>query len=82
MGLSNGFLYCFDNSASLTLCKAKEVLPVPVWLSAYFWSLIYPDGKVVAKFIKDFTSIEPFCRTEVLGSTFSGYAKFKTLILA
>ena len=42
------------------LSKAKGVLLLPVWPSTYFWLLGHPNGKIFAKFIKNFTSTEPF----------------------
>ena len=65
----------------LKLCKAKGALLVPVWLSSYFWPLIYPNGKQMADFIKDFIIIESFYYSEATDSVFNGYTKFKTIIL-
>ena len=63
----------------LKLCKAKGALLVPVWLSLAF--LIYPNGKQMADFIKDFIIIESFYYSEAADSVFNGYTKFKTIIL-
>ena len=65
----------------LKLCKAKGTLLLPIWPSSYFWPLIYPNGKNLANFIKDYIVIEPFYTAEVCGSVFNGYPKFKTLVL-
>ena len=64
----------------LKVCKAKGALLVPVWPSAYFWPLIYPNGKQTADFIK-IIIIEPFYYSEAADSVFNGYTKFKTIIL-
>ena len=65
----------------LKLCKAKGTFLVPAWPSSYFWPLIYPNGKQMADFIKDFIIIEPFYYSEAKDSVFNGYTKFKTIIL-
>ena len=43
--------------------------------------LIYPDGDKIANFVKQHIVIEPFNSAEILESVFSGYPKFKILIL-
>ena len=65
----------------LKLCKAKGTLLVPVWPSSYFWPLIFPNGKQMADFKKGFIIIELFYYSEAADSVFSGYTKFKTIIL-
>ena len=65
----------------LKLFEAKGALLVPVCPSSYFWPLIYPNGKQMADFIKDFIIIERFYCSETADSIFNGYAKFKTIIL-
>ena len=65
----------------LKLCKAKGALLVRIWPSSYFWPLIYPNGKQMADFIKDFIIIELFYYSEGADSDFNGYMKFKTIIL-
>ena len=65
----------------LKLCKTKGALLVPVWSSSYFWPLIYPNGKQVADFIKDFIIIERFYYSEAADSVFNGYTKLKTINL-
>ena len=65
----------------LKLCKAKGTLLAPACPSSYFWQLIYPNGKQMADFIKDFIIIEPLYYSEAADSVFNGYAKFKTIIL-
>ena len=44
----------------LKFCKAKGTLLVRVWRSSYIQLLIYPNGKQMANFIKDFIIVEPF----------------------
>ena len=65
----------------LKLCKAKGALLVPVWSSSFFLPLIYPNGKQMANFIKDFIIIERFYHSKAADSLFNGYTKFKTIIL-
>ena len=65
----------------LKLCKAKGALLLPVWPSSNFWSLIYPNGKQMANFIKDSIIIEWFYYSEAADSVFQGYTKFKAKIL-
>ena len=55
----------------LKLYKAKGALLVPVWSSSYFWPLIYPNGKQIADFIKDFIIIEPLYYLEAADSAFN-----------
>ena len=64
----------------LILCKAREVLLVPIWPSSYYWLLIYSDGDKMADFVKQYIVIEPFYSAEVRESVFNGYPKFKTLV--
>ena len=40
-------------------CKAKGVLFLPEWKSAYFWPLITQDGKHFKSFIKHYISLDP-----------------------
>ncbi len=65
------------------ICKAKAVLFVPEWTSAYFWPLITPDGKHFHDFIKDHEVLDPFfinnCTSQ---SVFSGFANFRSLALS
>ena len=62
----------------LKLCKTKEA--INVWPSSHFWPIIYPNGKQMADFIKDFIIIERFYYPEAADSVFNEYTKFKTII--
>ena len=63
-------------------CKARGVLFVPEWESAYYWPLITPNGRTFYSFVKDYLLLDPFyfndCNTS---SVFSGFAKFRALAL-
>lgn len=58
----------------IKLCKAKGALLMPVWLSSYIWSLIYPRGKQIPDVFKEFTVIKPFYYSEKQNSAFIGFA--------
>ena len=65
----------------MRLCKCKGTLLIPVWKSAYFWPLIYPNGIHLANFVLDFTILEPYFINYSESSIFSGYMNFKTIAL-
>ena len=65
----------------MKVSKAKGTLIVPLWKSAYFWPLIYPNGLHLSKIIKQFVVVEPYY-TSVCNNIFSGYPNFKTLALS
>ena len=65
----------------MKLCKCKGTLLIPIWTSAYFWPLIYPDGRTIANFVKDFTVINPYFISYSCNSMFSGFMKFKCIAL-
>ena len=64
------------------ICKAKGVLFVPEWKSAYYWPLITPNGHTFFNFVRDYVLSDPyylnFCKTR---SVFTGFAKFRALAL-
>ena len=43
-----------------------------------FWPLIYPSGKQMTDFIKEFVITKPCYYPEAAHSVFNGYTKFKT----
>ena len=65
-----------------SVCKAKAVLFVPEWRSAYFWPLLTRNGKIFKSFVKHFLYLDPFyinnCNTN---SVFDGFASFKAYAL-
>ena len=64
------------------LCRAKCVLFVPEWKSAYFWPLITPDGKHFYSFVLDYLLLDPyFVNNSETPSVFDGFAKFRSLAL-
>ena len=65
----------------LLICQASGTLVIPVWPSAYFWPLVYPRGKAIATFVKDFYVFDPFFKSNCSISVFKGHAKFRTIAL-
>ena len=65
----------------MRLCKCSGTLLVPVWPSSYFWPLIYPNGRLMSKFIKSFLSISPVFESPVNGIVFKGRKEFNCLAL-
>ena len=65
----------------LRICKATGTLVIPVWPSAYYWPMLYPKGKAIASFVRDFYIFDPFFRSNCNNSVFKGYAKFRTMAL-
>jgi len=65
----------------MDICKCRGTVLIPLWKSAYFWPLIYPDGIRLASFIKDFTVLNPFYISYGNNSIFSGYVDFQTIAL-
>lgn len=63
------------------ICKARGTLLVPVWQSAYYWPLLYPDGLHFAKIVKSHLVVSPFYTSTCNESVFHGYKKFKALAL-
>lgn len=49
----------------LKLCKSRGTLLIPVWPSATFWPLIYPNGTIMDSSIKDFIVVKPSFVTPV-----------------
>ena len=64
----------------LRLCKASGTLVIPVWPSAYFWPIIFPNG-VISNFVTDFYVFEPIYNSPCKDSVFNGFAHFKTIAL-
>ena len=65
----------------LRICRAKGTLLIPVWQSAYFWPIIYPDGLHLSNFVKDFIVLRPFYISYCSNNVFSGYVDFSTIAL-
>ena len=65
----------------LRLCKGRGTLLIPVWASAYFWPLIYPDGSHPAPFIKDVLVVDPYYESYGEDSAFNGHVTFQTIAL-
>jgi len=66
----------------LRTCKARGVLLVPEWQSAYFWPILTSDGKTFNSFVKTYLLLDPyylnFCNCD---SVFDGFAKFRSIAL-
>ena len=62
-------------------CKGTGTLLVPVWESAYYWPLLYPDGIHFAEFVKNILIINPYYESYGNNTTFKGYASFKSMAL-
>ena len=74
--------YFFNRFNNKTLTYLSSgTLVIPVWPSAYFWPLIYPRGKAIATFVKDFYVFDPFFKSSCSISVFKGHAKFRTIAL-
>lgn len=69
---------CFRH---LKLCKAKGTLLVPLWPSAYFWPIIYPNGKTMASFINDFIVLKQSFQASSSSNIFNGQSGRKFLAL-
>ena len=65
----------------LRLCKAVGTLIIPCWPSACWWPLIYPDGTVIASFVKSFLVLDPIYESYCENTAFAGRQSFKTLAL-
>ena len=64
------------------LCKAKGVLFVPEWQSAYYWSLLTPNGTVFYPFVYNNVLLDPYyINNSEVTSVFMGFAKFRALAL-
>ena len=71
-----------DTLKHAAFCKAKGVLFVPEWTSAYFWPLLTTNGKEFDTFIKDYRLLDPyFINHSNSPSVFNGFAKFRSLAL-
>ena len=44
----------------MKLCKARGVLFIPEWKSAYFWPLLTPNGRIFYDFVKEYLYLQPF----------------------
>ena len=62
-------------------CKATGTILVPVWRSAYFWPLLYPDGIRLAPFIKDYMVVKPYYTSRGSNKVFIGRPNFNALAL-
>ena len=71
---------CPSGLRHLILRKDRGALLVPICPSSYYWPLIYPDGKQMTHFVRQYIVIEPFYSAEARKSVFSGHPKFKTLV--
>ena len=65
----------------MRICKCEGTLVVPVWKSAYFWPIIYPNGFQMPHFIKDIFVFNPVYTSPVEGSVFNGKAVFNCMAL-
>ena len=65
----------------LKICKGKGTLLIPIWESAYFWPLIYPEGKTLAFFIKHFMVIKPTFQSPITDNVFGQGKSFDCLAL-
>ena len=63
----------------MKLCQATGTIFVPLWESAYFWPLLYPNGCHLAGFVHDFTVIDPYYTSSGGNKVFVGRPKFRTL---
>ena len=71
-----------DTLEHARICKAKGVLLVPLWKSAYYFCLLTDDGKRFHPFVKSFLLLDPYYYNNSGGrSVFSGFAHFHTLAL-
>ena len=62
-------------------CGAYGTIFVPVWRSAYFWPLLYPDGLRLAHFVKDYMVVSPHYTSNGSNKVFVGIPQFKALAL-
>ena len=59
------------------LCKAKGVLFVPEWQSAYFWPLLTPNGRVFYPYVKEYLVSDPYyINNSKMKSVFTDFARF------
>ena len=66
----------------LRICGARGTLFVPVWPSAFFWPILYPDGETVASFVKHSFLVNPYYYTRSQSCViFRGYQTFKGMAL-
>ena len=65
----------------MKLCKARGTLLVPAWTSSWYWTLIYPDGRLLAGFVKDVLTVNPYYISQDPNTIFQGYQQFRTLAL-
>ena len=65
----------------LNQCNGSGTLLVPIWPSAYFWPILYPDGVNMAHFVKDFMTVHPFYKSTGNNRVFVGRTKFHSLAL-
>ena len=64
------------------ICKAKGVLFLPEWQSAYYWPLLTPNGKVFYPFVQKYLVLDPYyINNSEIQSVFTGFAKFRALAL-
>ena len=66
----------------LRRCDARATVILPVWQSAYFWPLLYPDGVRLAPFVKDVYVLQPHCVSGGNNQVFVGQPKFRTRALS
>ena len=64
----------------LKFCKASGTLLVPVWRSAYFWPLLFPNGIHTASFVKYSKVVKPFFISNNC-NIFKGYTNFDCMAL-
>ena len=70
-----------DTIAHARICRAKGVLLIPEWPSAYYWPIISPDGKHFAEFVKNHLVLDPFFYSTCAKSVFTGHTSYRTLAL-
>ena len=69
-----------DTIKHASRCKAKAVLLVPLWESAYYYPIIW-NGRSFRQFVKKFKVVNPYYHSEAIKSIFKGYVEFKSLAL-
>lgn len=71
-----------DTLKHAQLCRAKAVLFVPEWKSAYFWPLLTKDGNRFYSFVKQYRLLDPvYVNNSRSQSAFNGFADFRSLAL-
>ena len=61
--------------------KARGVLVVPIWPSSYFWPILYPNGRTMPHFVKDFTVFSPHWTSRGKNTVFVGKPSFNCMAI-